>query len=589
MAQRRRRLCAPIRGHSMSFRLRPPGLLSIIRLAAISCLAAACIGRPAALAHEGHDHDDAATTALAASTYPRVVAQSELYEIVGVRKKDRLTIYLDQLSSNEPVAGAKLRVTVGDGEPIDAEASESGVYTLPLPRLNGADAIEVVFSINASGGDDLLVGTLTPPTDSGAPPVSASLARRLAWVAAVPSPIRNPIVLSLFVFALGVLFSQLRCRRLFVPAMAAGAATVVPFGLLVAVALSDETQRSGYTAAQPPGPMSDAPRRLPDGTAFIAKAFSAASRCPYRRSHIGNRNAGSQPDRTRDRRSEPDQHRAERARRSRDAARRRAAAHRTGRPKGEALVQIDPYIPLADRTTIAEKIREIEQLIALAEIRIRRLRPLAERGAVPQSQVLDLETELEGLRLRRETIRNTRNELELLRAPTDGVIVSAKAAPGQVVQPQDILFQIVDPNGFWVEALAYGDLDPQSLAEATAVTASGQTMSLSYQGFSRALQQHASIVQFAIPTPPANLSLGQPVTVMAKTGAPVAGLIVKRDAVVRGANGEAMVWLHAAPERFEARPVRTQPFDATRLVVAGGVTDGERVVVRGADLINQIR
>ena len=74
----------------MSFRLRPPGLLSIIRLAAISCLAAACIGRPAALAHEGHDHDDAATTALAASTYPRVVAQSELYEIVGVRKKDRL-------------------------------------------------------------------------------------------------------------------------------------------------------------------------------------------------------------------------------------------------------------------------------------------------------------------------------------------------------------------------------------------------------------------------------------------------------------------------------------------------------------------
>ena len=37
--------------------------------------------------------------------------------------------------------------------------------------------------------------------------------------------------------------------------------------------------------------------------------------------------------------------------------------------KGDALVQVDPYIPLADRTTIAEKTREIEQLIALAEIR----------------------------------------------------------------------------------------------------------------------------------------------------------------------------------------------------------------------------
>jgi cobalt-zinc-cadmium efflux system membrane fusion protein len=35
--------------------------------------------------------------------------------------------------------------------------------------------------------------------------------------------------------------------------------------------------------------------------------------------------------------------------------------------------------------------------------------------------------------------------------------------------------------------------------------------------------------------------------------------------------------------------VRTQPFDATRVVAAAGVTEGERVVTRGADLINQIR
>jgi cobalt-zinc-cadmium efflux system membrane fusion protein len=35
--------------------------------------------------------------------------------------------------------------------------------------------------------------------------------------------------------------------------------------------------------------------------------------------------------------------------------------------------------------------------------------------------------------------------------------------------------------------------------------------------------------------------------------------------------------------------VRTEPFDATRLVIRGGVEPGERVVVRGAELINQIR
>jgi multidrug efflux pump subunit AcrA (membrane-fusion protein) len=186
-------------------------------------------------------------------------------------------------------------------------------------------------------------------------------------------------------------------------------------------------------------------------------------------------------------------------------------------------------------------------------------------------------------------IRSTRAEPEILRAVTDGVVAAIKVTPGQVVQAQDLLFQIVDPKGFWVEALVYGDLDPASLADAMAVTPSGQAMSLSYRGFSRALQQHAAMVQFAVQEPPANLSIGQPLTVIAKRGTAANGLIVRRDAVVRSANGEATVWLHVEPERFEPRPVRTEPFDATRLIVAGGITEGERVVVRGADLINQVR
>jgi ABC-type phosphonate transport system ATPase subunit len=35
--------------------------------------------------------------------------------------------------------------------------------------------------------------------------------------------------------------------------------------------------------------------------------------------------------------------------------------------------------------------------------------------------------------------------------------------------------------------------------------------------------------------------------------------------------------------------VRTEPFDATRLVIRAGVDAGERIVIRGAETINQIR
>ena len=89
--------------------------------------------------------------------------------------------------------------------------------------------------------------------------------------------------------------------------------------------------------------------------------------------------------------------------------------------------------------------------------------------------------------------------------------------------------------------------------------------------------------------PPATLAVGQPVRVTVQNGTSVKGIILPRDAVVRGGNGETLVWRHTDPERFEARPVLTEPFDAARIVVRGGLSDGERIVVRGAQTINQIR
>jgi membrane fusion protein, heavy metal efflux system len=568
------------------------GLLDSMRsIAALTCIAAFLLIPSVSRAHEGHDHDDSARAALASST--RVTAQSELYEVVGILKGERLLIYLDRAATNEPVTDAKVRVTIGNGEAIDAEPTENGTYAVSSPRLSGTGSVEVVFAITASSGDDLLVGAMTLPRadapGAGASPTAGLTVSR--WIAAIPAPVRNPIVLTVVTFALGVLFGHLQRNRRVIPAIATGAAAVGVLVVLVAVALSQEAPDRAGKAAAPStdAPMSDAPRRLPDGTAFVAK--------PTQRL-LEVRTVAAMPETARPAVSligrvigDPNRTSVVQSVQGGRVVPLEGGLPRVGQSvgKGDVLVKIDPYLPLADRTTISEKTGEIEQLIAVAETRLRRLRPLAEGNAVPRSQIADAETELEGLRRRREAIRNARTEPELLRAPTGGVIAMAKVVPGQVVQPQDTLFQIVDPKGVWVEALAYGEIDPTSLADATAVTTSGQTMALTYQGASRALQQHASIVHFVVPEPPSNLSIGQPVTVLATSGAPITGLIVPRDAVVRSSNGEAVVWVHMEPERFEPKPVRTQPFDATRVIVAGGLTEGDRVVVRGADLINQIR
>ena len=366
--------------------------------------------------------------------------------------------------------------------------------------------------------------------------------------------------------------------------MAAGACVV-----LAAIAFGGWRNSASDATASPPQSLSDAPRRLPDGTAFAAK--------PTQRL-LDIRTVVSEPQTVRPALNligrviaDPNRSSIVQSVYGGRVVPSEGAIPRIGQlvSKGETLVKIEPHLPVADRTTILEKVGEIEQLIAVAENKIRRLRPLADRGAVPQGQVNDLESELEGLRARRETVRNSRSDHELLRASTNGIITAAKVVPGQVIQPQDVLFQIADPKGLWVEALAYGDIDLSAPVEATAVGSNGQTIRLSYLGTSRALRQHASVVHFAIPEPPAGLNIGQPLTVMVQSGKPEEGLIFPRDSIVRSSNGENIVWLHVTSERFEPRPVRIQPLDATRVIVAAGLNDRERVVVRGADLINQIR
>jgi cobalt-zinc-cadmium efflux system membrane fusion protein len=257
--------------------------------------------------------------------------------------------------------------------------------------------------------------------------------------------------------------------------------------------------------------------------------------------------------------------------------------------KGDLLARIEPTLPQADRTTILEKLGEVEQLIAIAEARLRRTRILVEKKVAPESQLVDAEAEMEGLRKRRQVLLEIRVEPEALRAQTSGVIAAARVVPGQVVQAQDVLFQIVDPQSLWVEALVYGEIDPAALGKATATAPGRPPLKLRFQGFSHALQQHASVVQFVVENSPPNLSIGLPVNVIAANGAPVTAMIVPKDAVVRSTNGEAVVWRHEQAELFEPRPVRTTPFDATRVIIAAGVAKGDRVVVRASELVNQVR
>jgi membrane fusion protein, heavy metal efflux system len=207
----------------------------------------------APFAHEGHEED--ATRSALASTHPRVTAQSELYELVGIVKGERLSIYLNHFGTNEPVADAKVKVAVAEGEPIDAAPAEKGVYATSFPPWARSGSVKIIFSVTAASGDDLLVGALTLPSGTGSSDagVTSSEVPASSWISSIPWPIRHPIVLILIAFGLGVLFGHLHRSGRFVPAMPTGAAVAGILVIFVVVA------SSGMITIVPA-----APRELPE-------------------------------------------------------------------------------------------------------------------------------------------------------------------------------------------------------------------------------------------------------------------------------------------------------------------------------------
>jgi cobalt-zinc-cadmium efflux system membrane fusion protein len=542
---------------------------------------------PVAQAHEGHDHGppEAASGQLA----PRVSTRSETFQLVGILRGERLVIYLDRTATNEPVTTADIAVTIGDAaDPVNAEWGPDGTYVLTSPQFKSAGPIEIVFSITGDAGEDLLAGTLTVPGEAAATSGSSTISTLRAWLTSLVSPMWQMVLLAIATGALALYGTYFLLRRYFVQAAALALMAVAGGGLLFETARGAGNNPTASPAASAVT-AADAPRRLPDGHVYVptptqrlldvrteALAPQSAQRAvsligriiadPNSTSLVQSINGG--------RVMAPD-----------------GGLPRIGQAvrKGDLLARIEPTLPQADRTTILEKLGEVEQLIAVAEARLRRIRILVEKKVAPESQLVDAEAEMEGLRKRRQVLLEIRVEPEALRAQTSGVIAAARVVPGQVVQAQDVLFQIVDPKSLWVEALVYGEIDPAGLGHASATVPGRPPLKLKFQGFSHALQQHASIVQFVVEDPPPNLSIGMPVNVIAASGEPVTALVVPKDAVVRSANGEAILWRHEQAELFQPLPVRTVPFDATRVIVAAGAEKGDRVVVRASDLVNQVR
>ena len=263
--------------------------------------------------------------------------------------------------------------------------------------------------------------------------------------------------------------------------------------------------------------------------------------------------------------------------------------------KGDVLGYIEPAIAAVERGNQSAQLADLRAQLDTAQKRLARLAQL--EGAVPQKDIDNARIDVEGLKARAAAVGSSLSARDTLRAPVGGVVSLAGAVAGQVVEARDLVFEIIDPARLMVEALAY-DLGAAADIASASITAgsinaggnhpAGRSIKLKFAGAGAQLREQALPLTFRIEGAPL-LAVGQPVRVSVQTSVKIKAIALPAAALAKNPANETVVWVHTAAEMFAPRTVRIVPLDGARVAVTAGLNDGDRVVVDGVQLVNQVR
>lgn len=255
--------------------------------------------------------------------------------------------------------------------------------------------------------------------------------------------------------------------------------------------------------------------------------------------------------------------------------------------KGEVLAYVTPAASLLERSSQTAQLAELRASRALAEKRLARLRELSD--TVPRKDIEAAEAEVDGLGARASAIGGGLSGREALVAPVSGVISSAQAVAGQVVDARELVYEIVDPNRLSIEALAFDSAIGSNVGSAS-LSVGGERVPLQFVGAARTLREQALPLTFrAEGKALAGLAVGQPVKVFAQSKSKVKGIAVPAASLMKNPSNQTIVWVKTGPEKFEPRVVTVEPLDGVNVNVTSGLKAGDRVATQGATLINQVR
>ena len=521
-------------------------------------------------AHEGHDHSpQSALTRL--DSAPRGEAVSSTFELVAVAQGTELVMFLDRFATNEPVPDAHVEIETPDGPAIAAAAH--GAYRIKAAWLAKPGHVDLIVTITAGGATDVLPLSIDIPDRASTTPVLDGLAARVSALFQPATAIATG-----FGVVLGIALMSFGRRRHGTPAA------------LLLAALFAAASGSGW-AQESPAPTldvgTDRAARAANGAVFVPKPiqriFGLRTVVTESASHPRSIELPG--------RIIPDPNASGYVQTSVGG---RLSAPPDGFPRlgtavrqGDVLAQVTPPMQAIDVSDMRQRQGELDQQIDIVQRRLARYERLGPSGAIAFAQLEETRFELQGLKDRRSALDTIRRSTEALVAPVAGVVAEGTPIAGQMAQPNAVIFHIIDPARLWVEALSFDAMAPAQTA--SAIMANGRTLPLAFRGSGLADRSQSIPLHFAVTGAISGLRAGQFVTVFVTTGEEKRGIALPRASLVRGANGQDLVYVHTAAEQFEQRPVHVEPLDGERVLISAGIDTGQRVVVQGAELLDHVR
>lgn len=540
-----------------------------------------------AYAGPGHDHGDEAPTATGSAS-PRVSTHSDLFELVGIVKQNKMTIYLDQFGTNEPISKADIEIEIAtDKAPIKvkAVAETDGTFSVTNDILEKAGSYALSFTVSAGKDTDLLAGEVK----IGSEPKAAGKAdahdhgrehdhAHTPWA-------KYAGFAALALSALAAVWGLLRWRK----RSSRTVLTLAASALATFLMLPSESAFAGPGhdhGDAAPAASSDSPKRQPDGSVFlpkpsqrqlqvrtiVVKSEAVAQTVELLGKVIADPNAGGKV--------QPLQ-----AGRIETTSRGLPNLGQAVR-KGDVLAIVRTTVSPIERANQGAQSAELRSNLELARKRLARLEQL--EGTVPQKDIESARADVQSLGARAALVAPSVSTSESLVAPISGVIAASNVVAGQVVDAREVLFEIIDPARLMIEATAFDAALSSNIAAASLALPDNQSLKLNFSGAGRSLREGAIPLQFRT-SGAAPLAVGQSVKLIVQTKSQTQGFVVPTASIVKNPSNQDIVWVHTGEEQFAARPVRWIALDGSRVAIVDGIKADERVVTQGAALLNQVR